>query len=205
MKEFNIDFDPTRALVHKILLAPHGHLWTLQGFGMLRTYLADDIRLHIWDDRYKVKGVSEIHDHPWHFKSHIVVGSLINWKYREVKSTSDGNPVLLTKRTIKPGEGLQSLGDEPVWLTRDPTTPHGCVEYIEGEFYEQSADEIHHTDCQRGTVTLVKRQRVGEDIAHVYFWPTRGFVSAEPRKATRTEVNDITDYCLRTWFKDAKL
>lgn len=203
MKEFNIDFDPTKALVHKILSAPHAYDWTLQGFGMLRTYLTDDIRLHVWDDRYKVKGVSEIHDHPWHFKSLIVAGSLINWKYKEVSNTTEGlYPVLMTKRTIKPGEGLKSLHDEQAWITCKTglDAPDGCTEYTEGETYEQAADEIHWTDCRRGTVTLVKRKRVGEDLAHVYFKPKAGFVSAEPRAATKSEIANICSNALRTWF-----
>ena len=72
IKEFKI----IQALAAEILRRPHGYKWSLQGFGMLRLYLSDNIRLHVWTTEHRVENVSDIHDHPWDFISTVLFGQL---------------------------------------------------------------------------------------------------------------------------------
>jgi hypothetical protein len=55
----------TRLLVENILRRPQGFDWSVQGLGMMRLYLSEAVRLHIWDSSLRVPGVSAIHSHPW--------------------------------------------------------------------------------------------------------------------------------------------
>jgi hypothetical protein len=164
-----------------VLLDPFTQKWTVQGFGMLRCYLdADHVyRLNIWDGRLRYPGVSMIHDHPWHFESYVLVGSLKNLRYRH---SGDGQPYDAMK--IITGEGGAQIEElKPVLLTR------GIAEWYDaGKTYHQRADEIHETDAVIGTVTLNKRERVHGDVATV-FWPKgKQWVTAEPRAATPDEI-----------------
>lgn len=187
--------DAARALVMQTLTEPRRHEWTLQGFGMLRTYLPDGWRLHVWNDAYQVPGVTLLHDHPWHFESLVIVGCLMNQRYHEGDRMQ---PATHMQRTIKPGIGLQVLEDDkPVVLQAT-----GAAEtYLEGEIYAQRADEIHSTRAMPGTVTLVRRTRVGADVARS-FYPANGqWVSGEPKVATADEVLAICGQSLKTWFR----
>ena len=181
--------DATRAFVKKILIRAENFDWSLQGFGMLRLHMDDGFRLNVWDSRYRVKNVSMVHTHPWNFESLVVCGRLVNWRYHE-SGTGYGKPYRFA--TIKPGPGgglLDTRGEE-VWLTN-----HGEV-ITAGVAYRQSADEIHLSAPEDGTVTLNKRQRVGEDVARVYWPANTEWVSAEPRPATITEISTITNVAL---------
>ena len=51
--------------VRAILRNAHDFDWSLQGFGMFRAYLCDMVRVHVWDSRFRVQGVSDVHDHPY--------------------------------------------------------------------------------------------------------------------------------------------
>lgn len=185
---------PLKTFVKEILQDPFKRSWTLQGFGMLRTYLPDDIRLHVWDERYQVPNVSLVHDHPWHFESEIVVGSLRNTRYSKDPSGC-GYPMM--ERTIRPGEGFEILSpDVPCHLKEHDPEYHGA-----SQRYSQQADEIHSTLYIRGTVTVVQRKRVGADVAKVYYPVGEEWVSGEPRTATAAEIKDICSYSLEKFFK----
>lgn len=67
--------------------------WSTQGLGMLRLYLSREVRLHVWHSAFRVPSVSDIHDHPWDFRSDIVCGSVRNVRYGIV-SESECGPVL---------------------------------------------------------------------------------------------------------------
>ena len=64
----------SRLLVENILRVPGGFKWQVQGLGMMRLYLSDKVRLHIWDSSLKVVGVSAIHSHPWDMTSTVMAG-----------------------------------------------------------------------------------------------------------------------------------
>lgn len=187
-------FDPTKTLVKHILRNARDYNWSLQGFGMLRLYLPDDTRLHVWDERYQVPNVSLIHDHPWDFESVIVAGELHNTRYYK-GPLHQGSPMM--ERTIRPGEGFEILAED----VSCQLVACAVETYKEGARYLQAADEIHGSSYVRGTVTLVKRRRVGADVAKVYYPAGEEWVSGEPRKATEKEVIDICDYAHDTWFK----
>lgn len=195
-----LTFNPTAALVRDILAHPFRRDdWTLQGFGMLRTYLTPELRLHVWDSRYS-NGASPVHDHPWDFVSYVVAGAVVNCRFAE----SIGNEVLddkqlsVWRRTIRPGEGLQVIGtDVPVTLKVLSVDRVGARQW-----YFQDAAEIHESKPIDGTVTLVNRKRPVQmpDIARSYYAKGTSWVSGEPRKATPEEVESICAYSLARWF-----
>jgi hypothetical protein len=174
------------------------HSWTLQGFGMLRLHLPDNHRLHIWDSRYRVPGVSDIHDHmQWGFKSTVIAGELLNQHYHEVAANWPGS-IAFDSVTLKPGVGTHFKDEvRRVWLVQ-PTAARQRL--VAGDSYRQAPREIHSSHPVDGTVTLMQKFPTGDDSARV-FWPAGGrWVSAEPRPATPEEVDSIVSYALRRWF-----
>lgn len=189
-----------KPLVEQLLREPDYHEWTVQGFGMLRTYIGPEsnpskFRLNIWDSRFAVPEVSTIHDHPWHFDSVIVAGAFCNVRYREDKN-----------RTAYTHESMLIIPGPDGGPTKQPTEGAHLTAltpelYVAGDVYYQSADEIHQSIPYNGTVTLNDRTRTGgEDRARV-FWP-RGqkWVDAKPRKATLEEVRLSCRDSLMRWF-----
>jgi hypothetical protein len=190
-----------KPLVKSILEHPHDREWSLQGFGMLRTYLAPELRLHVWDARSKVPFVSEIHTHPWNFHSYVVAGLVYNIRYERklfgVKFVM-GDEGPFREQEILCGEGGHETDKEAelVLLRPDPT------EIVrEGEQYTQRAHEIHRSQPEDGTVTIIEREFLDDaDHAFVYVPRDNDWVSAEPRPATPNEVEAITRNALSRWF-----
>lgn len=189
----------TKLLAQALLMNPLDREWTLQGLGMLRTYLTPDrsVRLHVWDSRYAVPDVSEMHTHPWDMVSTVVAGELKNYKYRHNLSLTV-EPTYL-QQAIHCGEGGGLIGEpEPVALFEQLP-----VYLSEGQSYSQSFNEIHVSVPKDGTVTIVQRQVPpggSPDRAYV-FWPDgQEWVSAEPRPADPSEVEDICERSLLRWF-----
>lgn len=184
----------TKLLIRQILKNPIGLDWSLQGFGMLRLYLSDEIRLHIWHYDYAVENVSTIHTHPWDFTSEIIVGRIANFRYLVSPDSTDPKLPPYRFATIKcgPGGGMRDESRMVVRLAEQyPET------YLAGHCYRQTADEIHRTEAYNGTVTLVTRKfRADPDHARV-FWPAQEhWVSAEPRPAKPKEVLAFTEKAL---------
>lgn len=193
-----------RPLVLGVLKNWVNYSWSLQGFGMLRTYLTRELRLHVWDSRFAVKNVSTIHDHPWHFESSVVAGKIVNTRYSvypcthtDVQIEAQGLRVPFIKERIVcgPGGGLAkntTMVGSRVWLI--PAEPET---YEVGGAYEQSAHEVHYTWAEDGTVTLVHREFLPDaEHAHVFYKADASWVSAEPRAATPDEVSAIIDHAL---------
>jgi hypothetical protein len=191
------DFGALRAAVRSILEHPQGRDWTVQGFGMMRTYFGKDkqYRLNIWNSALAVRGVSIIHDHPWDFRSWIIGGQFTNVRYEDVTGTdnpllslapaANGESGIYNYMEIKTGEGGGKTGEVyKMTLLARPQEFYGP-----GATYEQKAEEIHASFYHDGTVTLNDRRRVGTgEHAHV-FWPYgQKWVDAEPRKAKPAEV-----------------
>lgn len=150
-----------------------------------------DLRLHVWDDRYTVPGVSELHTHPWHMRSLVIVGEVRNQRFDEV---DEGRSYW--RQTIRCGEGggLRGVPEAvKLALTVDETV-------LEGQMYSQTADEIHRSLPLNGTVTLVHRE-VAEDAdhAHVYYRYDEEWVSAEPHGASPATVRDILGASKARW------
>jgi hypothetical protein len=194
-----------KSLVKAILQKPHQYDWTLQGFGMLRMYLPGprDYRLHIWDNNYRVKNVSDIHTHPWNFTSYVVAGVVenIRWIEKQIqyKEGVEGPGNYYWKQDIHCGTGGCIVG-EPKRVVMS----QGLRQTIyEGQDYHQQYIEKHQSFPETGTVTIVDRivppgQSV--DMAYVY-WPEKEqWVTAEPRIATHEEISDICNRSLEKWF-----
>jgi hypothetical protein len=187
-----------QVLVKAILEHPGGFDWSLQGFGMLRTYLTPEIRLHVWDSRYKVENVSTLHTHPWHFHSYVVAGYVVNQRF--IKGDEWRSPANYREQEILCGPGGHETDKSSnVFLWQGVKERYG-----EGDSYTQKAHEIHESTPEDGTVTIVRREFL-EDADHAFVYIPIGeeWVSAEPRKAKKAEVQDICQYALTAWFGDA--
>ena len=183
-----------KLLVKQILQKADSYKWSIQGLGMLRLYLSDEVRLHVWDSRYRVDSVSPLHTHPWSFVSDVVAGAVRQFRYT-LTDSPHGTPY--NRAMIKCGAGAFTLdAPEPVRLFT------GALEqYAEGTTYGQMKDEIHESFPENGTVTIVTRQfDADRDHAYVLWQGNGGFVSAEPRTATPSEVFTITQHALGRWF-----
>ncbi len=192
------DMKYIRPLVRSILENWTKHSWSIQGFGMLRTYLEKELRLHVWDSRFAVPNVTDIHDHPWHFESRVVVGRISNTRYRMSPCMHFGPGLGHVKTQIVCGQAggnvpavMKSRG-EHVWLI-----PQGPEIYEAGAIYRQEASEVHRTSYEDGTVTLVSREFMPDtEHAHVFFKADDDWVSAEPREAKPFEVSTIIERAL---------
>lgn len=186
--------DTLKALVRNVLARPFDREWSVQGLGMLRTYLTDDrsARLHVWDDRLQVEDASQTHTHPWDMVSTVVGGLIRNTRLDIADGAPNFNQQLLLCGV---GGGLEGA-PQPVRLVAQPT------EYISAvSSYTQRADEIHVSDSFRGTVTIVERE-FGSDVDHAFvFWPIGAeWGSAEPRPASVMEIHETCSYALERWF-----
>lgn len=182
--------NPTKELVRHILDNASMYTWTIQGLGMVRIYLTPDarIRLHIWHHDFKVPGVSDIHDHPWNFESHVVCGFIKNQKYIV------NDPMIYNWLDAQPYDKVNILcgvGATPAdTLTRESLHATTAQIYIPGMSYTQLSTEIHCTaDHSDGAITLVERTFTS-DPDHANVWMPTGtpFISAEPRNATAHEI-----------------
>lgn len=175
--------DATRSLVREVLRSPHGREWSVQGFGMLRTYLDAEkrFRLNIWDSQLAVPGVSTIHDHPWHFTSLVINGGFSNLRY--LQSETEGAEYNWNLIQTGPGGGKGEIGGVTKLVRQEPE------HYSPGEMYLQLANEIHESFYADGTVTLNDRTRLPDGDHARVFWPLGSeWVDAMPRAATEWEV-----------------
>lgn len=189
----------TKPLVEHILRNAAKHEWSIQGFGMIRTYLGPksnpkEIRLNIWDSSLAVPNVSTIHDHPWDFSSEIVAGCFVNVRYDVPENFSSlTHSYIKIKTGIGGGYDPNAIPGAAGLLARRPEL------YMEGDVYTQIAREIHESIPYDGTVTI--NRRVGDTEKARVFWPYgTAWVDAIPRKAQIYEVETITQRALRKWF-----
>lgn len=181
-----------KASIKALLRCATEYEWSLQGLGMLRLYLEPDIRLHVWSREHAVEDVSVIHTHPWHFTSTIIAGELRNIRYA---THPDGQRFMQQLLQCGPGGCLKSQ-PEMVKLRVDVDES-----FSEGETYSQAATVRHASFPEDGTVTIIKRAPTGDPDHALVFWPFgRDWVSAEPRRATPDEVDQITRNALARWF-----
>jgi hypothetical protein len=199
---------PEKTLAEAILRHADAFEWSIQGLGMLRTYIDAEktLRLHVWSREHAVPGVSQMHTHPWHMKSHVLAGVVMQYRYT-LEGTEAEVPDrevtyrmgLYNRQSLKCGVGghLEEAPDK-VWLRQGD-----FEQYNAGEAYTQRADEIHVSNPLSGTVTLLDRkvpEGANPDLAYV-FWPANEeWVSAEPRPATDEERDEIIGVALETWF-----
>jgi hypothetical protein len=189
------EFSAMRAMVQTVLEQPFHFDWTVQGFGMLRTYFGKEKvwRLNVWDSRLAVPNVSTIHDHPWDFTSWVIAGHFKNQRFivGAVPSAQ-----LYDYMVIKTGEGGGPDGERgQMWLRAD--APEF---YSVGQVYQQRADEIHESVPLDGCITLNERIRRADGEHARVFWPAgRKWVDAEPRKALRWEIEAAVSRALQNF------
>ena len=169
-----------QAFARSILEHPHDFEWSLQGFGMLRSYVGRDkqFRLNVWHSEFQAPNVSIIHNHPWDFRSWILAGRFINVRYR----FGTGYPY--KAMLIEPGDKGGPVGEVQTAIMCEMPQE----DYYPGDAYEQTWDEVHASYYLDGTVTI--NDRTGHrnaDRAMVY-WREGDWVDAKPRIATRDEV-----------------
>ena len=178
------------ALVRSILEAPLGRRWSIQGFGMLRLYLSPDQRIHVWSAEHRVADVSDVHDHPWHFRSDVIAGRMRNQRFREA---GEGQPYF--GATIQCGAGARLVEPpRPVRLQAGPIEVYGP-----GESYAQRAQELHRSDPEPGTVTIITRTLAGDPEHARVYWLGGEWVDAAPQPATDAEVLAICGLALERW------
>ncbi len=164
----------------------------------MRLYLDEIRRLHIWDSSLKVPNVSEMHTHPWNFRSHVVAGIVQNEKFVYADRVSPERGAMLYNRQrifCGVGGGLEGEPDKVLLAST------GLHTYVERETYREEAYEIHVSRPQDGTVTIVRREFL-DDSDHAYvYWYEGDWVSAEPRPATIREIGKVTENALEQWFR----
>ncbi len=186
--------DIQAALVRTILEKHKSYDWTVQGFGFVRTKIANVGRIHVWDSRLAVDMVSTAHTHPWPLHSTIISGELINQRFIV---GDDGLGLPYMESDIKTGEGGNIFGEpRPVMLKSKPLEM-----YAAGRTYEQSSGEIHRTIAQDGTVTLLERPQGPPLEQALTYWPAgTQWVSAEPRPISGWELERTIIYALTRWY-----
>lgn len=181
------------ALVRSILEKWRSYAWTVQGFGFIRTKIADVGRIHVWDSSLATRIVSTMHTHPWPLRSTIISGELINQRFKETELDSG---LAYMRSRIATGEGGGLIGDpEPVYLV--PMVPETYWHELR---YTQEPNEIHRSIPQDGTVTLIERPQGPPLEEAMVYWP-RGtvWVSAEPKPAELYDVERVIGYALMRW------
>lgn len=175
--------------------------WTVQGLGMVRTYLAPDKRhrLNVWHSDFMIPNVTRVHDHPWDFWSLILAGSFRNLRFKLIEDGATN----WWQQKIRCGEdgGKEGLAKRVCLMPDD-------VEYYKpGDSYHQAANEIHLSEFEDGTVTLNDRSR--EQPGHLanVFWPAslgcEGWITAEPRPARPSQVLKACEVALFQFRKSA--
>jgi len=188
-----IGFTKLRTLTRFILENAEKFEWSLQGLGMLRLYLPNNTRLHVWDTRFAFPGASPIHDHlQWGLHSTVISGRLTNYRFKEYRA-DEGLGAPYRCMTLK--AGFNCFVKEEA---RDTYLGRLDAEvYNPGDSYAQEPNEIHETVPMNGTVTIMQKAPTLDAESARVFWP-RGqeWGSAEPRNATPEEVIAITSNAL---------
>jgi hypothetical protein len=155
--------------------------WSVQGFGVLRLYIRKIGRLHVWDSALRYRNVSLVHNHSWDLRSTVVCGRLVNTRFEETESEI-GHPYH-GRRLVT---GYQSQFVDSEFITTLLNQPRET--YSAGDVYKQSAHEIHRTDPDDGTISLMERNEDVNGEANVYWQYGTTWGNAKPRRATLEEV-----------------
>lgn len=178
----------TKALVRWVLENSRREDWSVQGFGFMRMYLTrgdTSARVHIWNSKLRLEGVSDIHTHPWSFESLVVAGLLGNVRWTPGTTGRSFDEYLLNA-----GEDARLLSSpKPVKLVE-----HVIERYGPGETYKQRHDEIHsNVICKESTITVIARELQVENPDHARVFVPGGdeWGNAAPRPATAQEWHSI--------------
>ena len=177
-------------IVKKILNNPLDYEWELQGFGMLRTYIAKNTRLQIWLKEFIVPNVTDIHTHPWNFESLIYQGDITNYCFMESENSNDNK---FDKCLILTGENAYVKEKIPTIL-EIASIDH----YTAGNSYYHKKTIPHRIDFSDGTITILTKSNIDKDsLAYSYVPNGKEWVSAAPRPATKKEILTFIDAAKR--------
>lgn len=193
--------DVKAALVEYILRHARHFSWTEHANGRISLMLKpDQVCINVFDARYRQPGTTEIHSHSMDFRSEIIAGRMRQYRYRR---TDDPAAAVATRC------GVQDLtldgklaGDARLcYLIEGP-----LEEYRAGEAYEITAPEIHRSDPEDGTVTLIARQYKTSPAGVSAFWLrsselAKGVQGQKfvPPAAGAAAVDDIVSRALSRW------
>lgn len=179
------EFDALRLLAYdRIKACLHGDSgsWSVQGLGMLRTYVGPRMnnsrtsyRLHVWHQSLRIPGVTMLHNHPWDLHSTVLAGRVQQRRYH-IACDGSGEPYM--RQRILCGEDAETTSQpELVYLASKDLERYGP-----GENYHQEASEIHASFPDDGTVTIVRRHVSSDDADHAdVFYPEHAtWVDAAP-------------------------
>jgi hypothetical protein len=183
-----LEASTNKALVSTILQHAEDYPWTLQDIGLLGLRLDDrrEFRLHVWDPTDKVVDDPPIHDHPYDFTSTIIAGEMTNTRYEVDPAGTE----FTRFRYVLSDESSRTA--DTVRLSATTTT------YTAGGGYEQLAHELHDSQQQPGTVSII-RCAFREVARLTVCRKGRDWVSGQSRSATSEEVKRITSKALQ-WF-----
>ena len=175
-----------KMLIKKILENAQYYDWSFLGLGMFRLHLSDEVRMQVWIESAQTKNVSLIHDHLWDFKSEVISGQITDHCYHEYSGVANYNKTEVLCGLHETGHNMPDI-KTPVCLG---LTSSPC--YRAGNAYSKRAEELHHTEFESGTITIIKREfRNDRATAKLYYPIDEEFVSAEPRSATTEEINSM--------------
>lgn len=178
----------TKAMVLTILRHAEDYPWRMQEIGLMGLRLDDQrqYRLHVWDPTSQAAD-APIHDHPYDFRSQIVVGELTNIRYEDEPGGDE-----YVRFRYRPGHEDERLSDT-VRLSARPTI------FTEGDEYRQVHHELHASRQQAGTVTVVQCSWVERSELTVCHRDAGSWRSARARDARRDEIKTVTAKALE-WF-----
>jgi hypothetical protein len=174
-----------QTLVRNILEHPEGYPWKMQDTGLLGLRLDDrrGYRVHVWDPESCV-GDPPVHDHPYGFRSTVIVGELVNIRYVE-----GPNGIEYWRHRYWPGDEDDRRTDSVRLVARATTLSAG-------DRYRQLPADLHSSHQAPGTVTLIRFSPHEKRELTVCLQPGAPWVSGLARPATAGEVKRITGAAL---------
>ncbi len=206
----------TRALVKTILQRAEHYSWEVPANGRLTLVLEPNVAvINVFHSKYRVPGTTAIHSHTVDFRSDIIGGVMQQNRYQRVIADAGHGPaprvIADTGRGHEPRRYWEQELTLDGKLKRDPIEcdlTEGAIEtYAAGEFYEITADEIHQSVPEDGTVTLITRQHKTSPTSVSTFWPWAPLAAGArpsdkiiPKEAGDEVVKDVISVALEKWF-----
>src|ERR1700722_4490223 len=171
----------TRALVFTILKHAEDFPWRMQEIGLMGLRLDDrrEYRLHVWDPSYN-EGEPPIHDPPYDFTSQVIAGEMTNTRYVEDPA---GHQYARFRYSLPAEDQRRS---DTVRLSATPET------VAQGDEYRQLAQELHSSQQQPGTVTVIRCSWGEPRELTVCLRDEDSWRSGQGRDATRDEIKAFT-------------
>ena len=206
-----------RAMVKAILKSAGSYSWEVPANGRLTLVLEPNVAvINVFHSKYRVPNSTAIHSHTVDFRSDIIGGVMRQYRYLRATAGA-GHSAGPERSTADAGRGStpQRYWEQELTLGgRLAGEPVECLlkeseleVYRTGEYYEITADEIHQSVPEDGTVTLISRQYKTSPTSVSTFWPWAPLpVGAKPsdkiipKEAPEEVVRDVISVALERWF-----